>query len=97
LTVGQVNSLNFFEEKGHGDKEEVNGRKRLERFFTKKQLGLIESAFEQSYSYAEAADCSTEASDRAVDYRKVNNLVNSGDALISIWKNVIKNNGIFKP
>lgn len=64
----------------------------LEKFFDKKQLALMESAFENNYNRSiltaeELQDCSN-------FYEEYNN---SHDRLEAIIKNAIKNNGTFIP
>lgn len=76
--------------------------------FSKKQLMLIESAFEMGDFFEDFNTyCSVELLDRAILYRERNNLGDghdktgfyddSGKALIHIMNNIIKNKGTFKP
>jgi len=81
-----------------GDKEEQNFiAERLTKDWTIKQLGLIESAFEENGQYAIEVGYSAKMADRVEQYREDKRVDDDESALISIMKNIIKNKGTFKP
>lgn len=67
----------------------------LARWFTRKQLNLIECAFEKSLHFQEA-NPSLESRSRAKAFG-IQHPENSRERLEAIMKNVIENNGTFKP
>ena len=75
-------------------------RPKLKLYFSNKQLGLIETAFERNAGYAFKAGCTTNNKWRAYYYRDHNGFSQfeqSDEVLTSIMKNIIKNKGTFKP
>lgn len=72
-------------------------RGRLEKYFSKKQLGIIESVFESSFSYSNRAGLPEEISNKAASYAYVHDLYGDDDEkLIHIMENIVKNKGTFK-
>jgi len=71
-------------------------REILGKVFTKKQLLLVESAFEETFLCA-YHDYTTKTQERAKNYTLRHHLNNGQETLIHIMNNIIKNNGTFKP
>ncbi len=67
--------------------------------FTERQMTIIEAAFEsRDYgSRMEMNDVSHGVINKALEFRKENKLGSQHKTLIAIMKNIIKNNGTFKP
>lgn len=76
-------------------------RKRLTKYFSNKQLGLIETAFEGNSVFAENFGCSQEQSENASCYKNNALFIDDfGDlstkkVFIGILNNIIKNKGTF--
>jgi hypothetical protein len=71
-------------------------REYLQRFFTKAQLGLIESAFERSDEYSTRVGVSAKLAGKAVEFGG-ETLGNDDKRLRAIFNNIIDNDGTFKP
>jgi hypothetical protein len=89
LRLGNVDVL-------ESDTDEGDMRKVLKKYFGIKQMGLIESCFEQRL----AGDCkfgnlSKKESDRALLFSR--KFDDQTDRAIAIFQNIIQNKGVFKP
>lgn len=68
----------------------------LKGIFDRKQLGLIEAAFEREHRFAETeAGCTYEAAEAAVVFGLW--YPENSKRMIAIMQNIVKNNGTFKP
>jgi len=80
----------------HSESRPDQMRKYLSEWFSYKQLALIESAFERSAFNAQVGpNPSLRAYRAAVNFG--DEFTNSKDRMIGIMKNIIKNEGTFKP
>ncbi len=93
LTVGETSKTDFTSASNYRG---IRGRSDLEKYFGKRQLGLIESAFECSPSYAVNEGVNRDQA-YAAAFEFGENCSNSTEKLIAIMNNIIKNNGEFVP
>lgn len=76
-------------------KEQGKERQILRTVFTDYQLGLIESAFERTTTYASRVINDENLIEQTLDFGY--QYFDSKERLIAIMKNIIKNQGFFKP
>jgi len=77
-----------------------SGRERMLKYFTKEQLGLIETAFERSTSFIignSDFDEAMAAKDFWTNFWDYSYQINPNELLTNIMLNIIANNGTFKP
>jgi len=75
----------------------VNARGRLEKYFSERQLALIENAFEKTDFFTRKRRIFGDECERARNYFAVNKCNTPSKLLISIFQNVVDNKGTFKP
>jgi len=102
LFYSYVSKYNNYEIGGggliHMNNKDNEMRDLLNDIFSKKQLNLIECAFEEDdvNSHCMWSLCSDEIIIRAEAYRSNHDLYDDDKALIHIMKNIISNKGVFK-
>lgn len=78
-----------------GTNDDFYMRRYLRKWFSTKQLGLIESAFERDTNFAARRRVLASERAAAVDFGR--RIQSDRERLIAIWQNVIDNDGEFRP